>query len=77
MCFEQRGFWSMCINNLFEVEMRSKSTARNANKSTGSLVYASFSREVSISAICEKYGWVKLEITQKTVPIGAQLLNTE
>ena len=31
MCFE---FWSLCINILFEVEMHSKSTARNANKST-------------------------------------------
>lgn len=34
MFFEQRGFWSLCIHNFFEVEMRSKSTARNANKST-------------------------------------------
>ena len=34
MFSEQRGFWSLCINNFFEVEMRSKSTARNANKST-------------------------------------------
>ena len=48
MFFEQRGFWSLCINNFFEVEMRSKSSARNANKSTGSLVYASFSSERSL-----------------------------
>ena len=34
MFFEQRGFWSLCINNFFEEEKRSKSTARNANKST-------------------------------------------
>ena len=76
MCFEQRGFWSLCINILFEVEMHSKSLLEMPINRLEAWCMHRFP-EVSISAICEKYGWVKLAITQKTVPIDAQLLNTE